>query len=309
LVSNWRIGIGALGLLKPEIGRKGQLLGHYGYASPEEYNFAMKNYAKQLTMQLVGYTLTTAMISKMISGIFPWERADKSKMLDMNTGVLDASGNEILVSPPFFKDIRDLAELLIPQMGGPRGYIINKADPTLKMLVELVTNEQLLPTGNKPFSEPGTPLGEKIGTFVAKKLVSSTPLLKLALPQEMVSRYGELYPKTKAEEVLGVAGFRTKRTPGGMDIGPGSIPARAYQTKQAEQFWAAKYKSLTDEMERAWVEGDRGAVMRLMRERAKNPRGFQQAMKLFMMKHTQPGKYYGQRESRLPVYVQQMYGL
>lgn len=289
-----------------------QLLRHYGYASEREFNWAMDNYARQLLMQLAGYGMTTALVSKAISGIFPWEREDKSKLFAMNTGILDANGSEVMITPPFFKDVRDMVTLLNMTPGsnmGPRTWVINKADPTLKGLLEVVTNHQFFPWGAEQIITPGMTLPERIGTLTGKYVVGATPLAKPLLPIDMVNQFSELYPKTKAEQFLNVVGLRTTRSQGGVDTGRSSLAAYATRTKQAEKIQQAKYQRLTDEMDRAWIKGDRAAAIRLMRLRAKSPEGFEQAYRLWMEKRTRPREYWRTRASRLTGDLQQQYAL
>jgi hypothetical protein len=260
--------------------------------TPEGKDLLVKNIQYQWLFQALGFGITAGIATKLMAGYYPWEREDKNNWLKIGTGMRDASGNEILVTPPMFKDIRDIWEAIPGGGGGPLPWLRAKADPTLRMAVEIFSNTQVMAGGGvRPLIEPGTPPMSAAMQVLMKELIPKTPLAMVT----PLRKYGELYPKTLGEEVAGFTGFRTTRGIGGI----GEEANKAYRIKLAEQQQKLWYDKLTRDMERAYVEGDQESVRRMLRERAKNPAGFKIALKNFMLKHQMLGQYWAGRQKRL----------
>lgn len=124
-------------------------------------------YLNHMNSSIMGWFLTTAVMSKALSDMWPWELPYRN-WFDINSGAPDGRGGTILVSNPFFKDIKDNTEFMMNFANGLSGFsnaeynrfAINKMDPSLASLLEMLSGTEISTNGvraipAKPFLKTG----------------------------------------------------------------------------------------------------------------------------------------------------------
>lgn len=229
-------------------------------------------------------------ISGNVYGFKGARNEDLNKALMIHTGVKRADGSEVLIEAPIFKDARDMLQLFT----GPVDYARNKMDPTLKFVLEMFMQGQILP-GEKalrPFSEPGTPLPEHIKNMALKKFFSlagwTKPFVGLGKGgQQFVNKYGNIYPMTNVQEWSNLAGFRQGTGIGG--VGREGAAVRAGLERDKTQ--TTDRAKMRNDMLNAYISGDDLKFNNMMVKLYPDAKERQRQIKDFRLKMTNPAQY------------------
>ena len=172
----------------------------------------------------------------------------------IGTGKVDKDGNEILVVPPIFKDVRDLTTLFgMPWDLGKRGprYMLNKMDFLLRAALEFGLNKDL--SSGQSIAKPGMENNEAIISHLMNAAEKYTP----------EGMFGEKtkwnLKKESWEKRLNLMGIRTKRNVGGVGA-RGNIYRRR---KEMGQRYALERMEAKQKMMEAYYGGDMATFIRL----------------------------------------------